>query len=246
MKRVISSRLSDASFDCRGTRKSATPPNNRRRRRATIIPARPRSPARGPKRHLRNTMTLESTRTQLFGVSSQREKSPRGEEARAAGARAQRGNQARGRGRFTEPRAGGSTGFLSKLGATVLQPAHRGGLCRLGEALYLLPRQAPPHGDGRARDQRFPLLPRGQGSRLGLDAESGALGSALPLPPCPREVVAEARDRRTSEEAQALAGSANSRRSAARPRTDERNKPRHRYAALRRRDAPVGVPAPAR
>ena len=101
--------------------------------------------------------------------------------------------------------------------------------------------------DGRGRDQRLPHSPRGDGARRRLDAEPGAVRAALPLSP-----RARARGRATwatvvRADDPAAAGRSHARGGAGGCSAALEGEPwLVALAALRRRPAPHGVPAPAR
>ena len=107
-----------------------------------------------------------------------------------------------------------------------LQPAHGGRVSAVDSPFHLLSRQAPPARDGRVRSGGVSLASRDGRARRTLDAESGAVGAAVPLSRSPGGGAALAGRRGTREALAARAGGADGERgpNAARPAQDRRGR----------------------
>ena len=87
-----------------------------------------------------------------------------------------------------------------------LQPTNRASLRALDPALHLLPRGPAPCRNGKARDQRVPVAPRGEGTRQRLDTDAGPERPRLPVPQRPGAGDRPARGRRPCQAARPRAG----------------------------------------
>ena len=121
-----------------------------------------------------------------------------------------------------------------------LQPAHGGRIPALGTPLHLLPRQAPPEGNGRPRSRGVPVASRDRGAGVGVDAESGAVGAAVPLSRGPAKGTAVDGRNNSREATGAGAGGAHAAGSPGTARAAGWHALARREPALRYRDAAAG------